>query len=92
MQVTLQVLNPSNDMVLDKMNAPRLDTLNGKTVCCIWGSHIYRGNEIFPILADMLQKKYPTAKIVPWTEMEGENLITKLKKKGCDAVINGFGG
>ena len=92
MKVTLEVLNPSNDMVLDKMNAPRLDTLNGKTVCCIWGTRLYRGDEIFPVLTDMLQKKYPTATIVPWTEMRGGNPVTELKEKGCDAVINGFGG
>ncbi len=92
MKVTLQVLNPSNEMILDKTSAPRLDTLDGKTVCCMWGSHVYRGNEIFPILADILHEKYPTVKIVPWTEMEVENPIAELKKKGCDAVINGFGG
>ncbi len=83
--------------------APRLDTLNGKTVCMIW-NYGFRGDVTFPAIADFLKKKYPTVNLVPYTEffnLRGESqeqvamldkLPELLKSKKCDAVISGNGG
>ena len=47
--------------------APRLNTLEGKTVCELWNG-AFRGDETFPMLREELQKRYPDIKIVPWEE------------------------
>ncbi len=85
--------------------APRLDTLEGKTVCELWNGS-FKADITFQVIRELLQKKYPGIKIVPYTDMphhhllenpgvtnaESEALITALKEKGCDAVISGNGG
>jgi hypothetical protein len=85
--------------------APRLDTLRGKTIC--EGSNMgYRSDETFPFIRELLRKKYPTIKIIPYTEMPPSDvrdlsvdtrektikaLKSAIKEKGCDAVIGGNG-
>ena len=85
--------------------APRLDTLEGKTICELWNQS-FKSNITFPVIRELLQKKYPGIKIIPYTDMphhhmlenpgvtnaESEALIAALKAKGCDAVISGNGG
>jgi hypothetical protein len=85
--------------------APRLDTLEGKTVCELWNQS-FKSNITFPVIREMLRQKYPGVKIVPYTEMPphhmlenpgvtnaaSEALIAALKAKQCDAVISGNGG
>ena len=80
--------------------APRLPDLNGKTVCELW-DWVFRGNEIYPILAAELKKRYPGIKIIDYKTMgdthgndEREyvaNLPNLLKQHGADAVISGVG-
>jgi hypothetical protein len=87
-------------------SAPRLDTLEGKTICEV-GNTGYRSDEIFPFIREMLENKYPTVNIIPYTEMPRcdvkdlsvdtrektiKALIASFKAKGCDAVIGGNGG
>ena len=78
--------------------APRLDTLSNKTVCMVSNS-AFKVNITMPAIAKSLQAKYPTLKIVPYTEMataySGSNWEAKpgeYKTKGCDAVVTGNGG
>jgi hypothetical protein len=78
--------------------APRLDTLSNKTVCMVSNS-AFKVNITMPAIAKALQAKYPTLKIVPYTEMatafSGSNWEAKpgeYKTKGCDAVVTGNGG
>jgi hypothetical protein len=85
--------------------APRLDTLEGKTICELWNES-FKSNITFPVIRKLLQKKYPKVRIIPYTSMprhhmlenpgvinaESEALIADLKEKGCDAVISGNGG
>ncbi|MBI2910288.1 MAG: hypothetical protein HYX92_21810 [Chloroflexi bacterium] len=84
--------------------APRLSDLKGKTVCEIWNG-LFRGQVSFPIIRELLQKRYPNLKVVPYTEfpMQGvvgqtaglqervEAAIALAIQKGCDAVISGNG-
>lgn len=85
--------------------APRLDTLNGKTIGEITNAG-YRSDEVFPFIEELLKKEYPTIKIIPYTDMPRcdvpdlsvdtrektiEALISAIKEKGCDAVIGGIG-
>ena len=85
--------------------APRLKTLEGKTICEIWNGG-FKGDETFPILRGMLKERYPNIKIIPYTEFPltsiaslGPATIEKvlgavkkaILKNACDAVITGNG-
>ena len=45
--------------------APRLDTLEGKTVAQLW-DYLFRGNEVFDHLEAGLKERYPSIKFVTW--------------------------
>ena len=102
-----EVVSPLGESVIRMMNmAPRLSTLEGKTICEIWNEG-FRGDESFPIIEKMLRERYPAIKLIPYTEFplatiaslhpetKEETLAAlsaAIKKKGCDAVITGNGG
>ncbi len=91
------VHNPSGVTEVTRKNAPRLDTLEGKTICQVWTSGIFRGEEVHPVLTELLQKRFPTAKVIPYTEFptsyprDWDGVAELLKNRGCDAVITGPG-
>ena len=108
--VKFKVLNPSGSTQLKSKNAPRLDTLNGKTICEVMhaanpGAVAFRGDETFAVIRELLKRRFPDAKIVPFTElpqgkpglpfpfwMPIDEIAGVLKSKGCDAVLVGNGG
>ena len=51
----------------DRALAPRLDTLEGKTVAQLW-DQLFKGDEVFDLLEEGLKKKYPGVKFVSWRE------------------------
>ena len=79
--------------------APRLTSLEGKTVAQLWDD-VFRGDEIFLLLEDALKKRFPGIRFVNWRDMgsihgghEREVLAAlpaKLKELGVDAVICGM--
>ena len=86
--------------------APRLDTLESKTVCEVWNAG-FAGETSFPIIEKLLRERYPGVKVVPYTDLPLTTIAsmhssTKAKMlesvrsaflaKGCDAVISGNGG
>ena len=101
-----EVVSPLGESVVEMITmAPRLDTLEGKTIGELWNGG-FRGDESFPIIEKMLRKRYPTVKLIPYTEFSLstiaslhperkektlEALRAELKEKGCDAVITGNG-
>src|SRR5687767_14453968 len=50
-----------------KALAPRLSTLQGKTVAQLW-DHVFRGDEVFEFLEEGLSARYPGVKFVSWRE------------------------
>jgi hypothetical protein len=103
----LEVLNPTSEVTISGKNAPRLDTLNGKTICELWTTGHWAGELTFPVLRELLKQRYPDVKIVPYTEFpyKERGLATRetyepyfdkmgdlLGSKGCDAVLVGNGG
>ena len=85
--------------------ATRLETLEGATIGEIWNGG-FRGDESFPMIERMLRERYPTVKLIPYSEFPLatvgafhpekkqdtlEALRAKLKETGCDAVITGNG-
>lgn len=86
--------------------APRPPDLSGKTVCEIWNGG-FRGDVTFRMIEEMLRKRYPGVKVIPYTEfpmnttplMKPETIVetldavrTALVEKGCEALITGNGG
>ena len=81
--------------------APRLESLEGKTVCELW-NYLYGGDQCFPIIEELLKRQYPNIRFINYVEfgnIHGKNekevieaLAGKLAEYGCDAVISGTGG
>lgn len=101
--VIYEVLSPGGERVgVDRPIAPRIPDLHGKTVCEVWNG-MFRGDATFPILRELLKKRYPSMKFVPYTafpsflpmeNMDEATVILKeaLLQHSCDAVISGVGG
>ena len=101
-----EVVSPLGDPAVKMtMMAPRLHTLEGKTICEIWNGG-FRGDESFPIIEKLLRERYADLKLIPYTEFPLvtiqslnpekkketlEALKAEIMKKGCDAVITGNG-
>ena len=102
-----EVVSPEG-MSITKMiaMAPRLDTLEGKTIGFAT-NRLFKYEVTFPAIEKVLLEKYPTAKIVPHTEFHSirtnemaanvrikvvDDLGAEFLEKGCDAVITGNGG
>ena len=79
--------------------APRLETLQGKTVGQLWDD-LFRGDEIFPILEEELGRRFPGVRFVRYDTFgsthgrhEGKvlaELPEMLRRHQVDAVISGM--
>ena len=101
--VKLEVLKPFTEATSTSIaiNAARLDTLNGKTICEVSGG--WKADKTFPIIRELLQKRFPSAKFVPYTELPPsphsfayralfDKAIEIIREKQCDAIVVGNGG
>ncbi|MFC1966853.1 hypothetical protein ACFLWI_07955, partial [Chloroflexota bacterium] len=60
---SLEVFNPTGATDITTSHAPRLDTLEGKTIYLV--SHdIWQAYRTLPLIRDLLQERFPTATIV----------------------------
>ena len=106
-RVKFEIVSPLGEQTDQKepLLAPRLDTLDGKTVCEIWNKD-FRGDETFAFIREMLLERYPSVKVIPFTEFPltevpawapnakaktAEAVRAALVAKGCNAVITGNG-
>ena len=97
-----EVVNPlGNTIVEARPLAPRLQTLEGKTICEA-STLLFRAEETFPLIRELLKKRFPTAKIIPYTDFPSAPHTSELEKnlealgkalieKGCHALITGNG-
>ena len=101
-----EVVSPLGDKAVAMAGmAPRLDSLDGKTIGEIWNGG-FRGDESFPLIRKILQERFPTLKIIPYSEFTIasissmfpdrkqqtlEKLSAEIRAKGCDAIITGNG-
>jgi len=82
-----------------KALAPRLSSLDGKTVAQLW-DFIFRGNEVFDALEEGLKARYPDIRFVSWREFGNTHgsderqvvaaLPQRMRELGVDAVISGM--
>ncbi|MBI2908062.1 MAG: hypothetical protein HYX92_10460 [Chloroflexi bacterium] len=97
-EVTLELFNPTGALEAPESHASRLDTLAGKTICELSNSS-WEPDRTFPAIREELQKRFPTARFVPYSEFPiGNNEIDTdavaemVRGKGCQAVITGNAG
>jgi hypothetical protein len=83
-----------------RRRADRLDTLAGKRVAFLW-DHLFRGDELFPVLASELRARFAGIDIVGHEEfgnLHGADEVARvgrlpddLRTRGVDAVVSGMG-
>ena len=99
------VLSPVGPSSIKKIEqAPRLDTLDGKTIAIVGGS--FMASVTHPELKRLILRHYPDAKVIllreigsagPWpgpgvVRREKDEFMRKLREFKVDAVISGNGG
>ena len=80
--------------------APRLTTLDARTIAFLW-DHVFRGDEIFPVVERELASRVPAARFVGWDacgSIDGAEeratvaaLPDRLRTLGIDAVVSAVG-
>ncbi len=89
----------SRRVVHPQAMAERPATLDGATIAFLWDD-LFRGDEIFPLIAEELRARFDDITIVDHTEFgsthgDGENeliaaLPGRLHELGVDAVVSGM--
>ena len=79
--------------------APRLASLEGKTVAQLW-DQLFKGDVVFDVLEEGLKKRYPGINFVSWRTFGSTHggkerevlaaLPQRLKDLGVDAVVSGM--
>ena len=86
--------------IASKALAPRLQTLEDKTIAELW-DYVYRGDEVYAWLEEALKARFPGVRFVNWREFgfihgneEREVLAAlpqRLKQFGVDAAVSAMG-
>jgi hypothetical protein len=85
--------------------APRLNSLDGKTIGEVYNHH-FKGDQMFRLYRELLKQRYPGVRIVPYTELPAsyvggdaathrrvaQEVAARARELGCDALITGNGG
>ena len=98
---TYDVVWPRSSKTVDvKPLAARLKSLDGTTVAFLW-DHLFRGDEIWPVLSKELDARYPGMNFIGFEEFGSTHgdeeqkvlaeLPAKLKALIVDAVVSGMG-
>ncbi len=101
MDVTYDVVWPRSPRGVQKQRrADRLESLQGKRVAFLW-DYVFRGDELFPVLAAELTNRFDGIEIVSFEEfgnLHGADekqrvgrLPDDLRDRGVDAVVSGMG-
>ena len=98
-RVVFEVLYPCGGEVAETTPfAKRLGSLEGKTICELSNAG-WEHDRIFPVIRELLQKRFPTANIIPYDELplgrgragiDSDEAADAVLKKGCDAVVTGM--
>lgn len=97
---TYDVVWPRSKQAVELQDlADRPGSLDGRTVGFLW-DYLFRGDEIFPVIAEELKARYPTVEIVDFREFgsthgDGEAemvaaLPQRLRDRGVDVVVSGM--
>ena len=101
----IDVVSPAGIEIVKRRGvSPRVADLNGKTVAEVWNG-VFKGDQTFPVIRRLLVQKFPSIRIIPFTEFPhmpgGDNpreqreraqLVARIaKEKGAHALISGNG-
>ena len=93
--VTLEVYSPVGAVEVASLYAPRLDSLEGKTICELSNGE-WEDHRTFPQIRKLLQDQFPTTTIIPWSEfpsgsavIDSDEVAKLVKERGCHGVIVG---
>ena len=93
--MVIDVFNPSGATEIIRPHAPRLDTLEGKTIYML-SNDSWQAHRTLPLVRELLQERFPTATIVPHTDfpletaqIDSDEVADLVKEKGGQAVIIG---
>lgn len=92
--VSLEVYDPTGTIEITELYAPRLADLNGKTICEL-SDFEWEDYRTFPLIRELLKKRFPDVKIIPYTEFpctygaKAAVLSKLVKEKKCDGAIVG---
>ncbi len=98
--VTLEMLDPRGSAEVAYLHAPRLPDLEGKVICEL-SARKWEAPRTFPALRELLKQRFPTARIVPFSEfpqgpevggIDDDKTAELVVSKGCQAVILGNAG
>jgi len=91
----LEVYDPTGEMEITETHAPRLDTLEGKTICEL-SNDTWQAHRVLPEVRRLLQERFPNAKFIPYTEfptgnggIATEKAAELVVRAGAQAVIIG---
>ena len=101
MNATYDVVWPRSPRgIQQRRRADRLATLDGAKVAFLW-DYLFRGDELFPVLAEQLRERFDGVEIVDYDEfgnLHGADekqrvgrLPDDLRTRGVDAVVSGMG-
>ena len=94
---TMEVFLPTGSLKVTPLHAPRVADLNGKIIGEL-SDYNWQWQRTFPVIRELLQRQFPTAKIIPWDQLgvstreaieNLEHVAKMVKEKGCQAVIIG---
>ncbi len=97
-KVRLEVFNPTGDIEVARLYAPRLANLNGKTICEV-SDRLWQADRTFESVRKVLKERFPDCRIIPYGEfpygslkIDTDRIGEAVKKTGCQAVIIGNAG
>lgn len=92
---TLEIFDPSGATEITLLHAPRLPSLEGKTVALL-SDDMWQAHRMLPMLREMLEARVASITVIPETEFPmGNSAIDRdetadmFVEKGVDAVIVG---
>ena len=92
---TLEIFDPSGATEITRLHAPRLPSLEGKTVAML-SDDMWQSHRMLPLIKKMLEARYDNITIIPETEfpmgntaMDREETVDMMVARGVDAVIVG---
>jgi len=92
---TLEIFDPSGATEITRLHAPRLPSLEGKTVAML-SDDMWQSHRMLPLLKKMLEARYDNITIIPETvfpmgntAMDREETVDMMVARGVDAVIVG---
>ncbi len=97
----LEVFDPSGATERTSLHAPRLGSLENRTICEL-SNGSWQAHRTFPLVRELLSKRFPTLNILPYTDfpigssgpdsIDTDKAVDLLVKKGCQGVIVGNAG